>query len=397
MFTSKKAILLALFLLSLTQHTSAADRIILNNNDILRGTLVGARDGVALLRTQYAGVVPIRMTDIVDMETDGPVMVYLKDQTNVLGVIRKGRRDTLKLITADPANSRNLTMDQILTIGISPESDRAHLLQATQMSYPQGSAPAATDTAKADTASASSAPAKKAEPKTDPSKDAPQKTDLEAPKPPSWKGYLTAGYSLISGNTEKTTANTQITLERTIESMRYALNGRYNSSEENGEMTERKASASAKADYFLSDHHYLYATEEVKYDQFKDLDLMSATGVGFGWKLFHDDRKTLELEAGATYICETYEEAPTDTHMAGRGSIKAGYKLNHRINVTDTVIMYPSFEDAQYQITNEFQVHFKMDDHWGFCLTNLYEYDSTPAEKNKREDITTTVGVRYDF
>lgn len=379
----------------------AADRLVMHNADVLQGTIVGVRNGSLLLRTAYAGIIPIRMTEISEIETGAPVQVALKDKTTYTVMLRKDSARTVRLISSNPSFERSVYLDQIESIGIEPPSESFLVTDTVQFADPQPEntelpveieAPTLVDTHVPTNSAEAAVPDSANE--LDETADS---TTKSAKKKDDWRGYITAGLSFVSGNTEKETANGTIQMERDARPNRQAIKARYSSSEESGEMTERKGYLSLKADHFIRPHQYVYAMEELKYDQFKDLDLSTATGAGYGVEVWKDKRKSLDVELGGAYLHERYEDAADESRLAPRTAAKVGYNMTRRVELKNALVAFPSLDGGDYEYYNEATVHFKMDQHWGFNVVNIYEFDSDPADSNKKTDATTSMGVRYSF
>lgn len=64
-------------LLALTACTALADTVWLNNGDRITGTIAYKHNDRLLVKTRYAGTLPIRWSDVVTLETTQPIQLSI--------------------------------------------------------------------------------------------------------------------------------------------------------------------------------------------------------------------------------------------------------------------------------------------------------------------------------
>jgi putative salt-induced outer membrane protein YdiY len=125
------------------------------------------------------------------------------------------------------------------------------------------------------------------------------------PSPDEWgqsfayKTRLNVSGAWTSGNsrTDRGQADGEFTARSP--DVRYILSGKARREAISGEQTASNWLGSLKRDHFLLDpSHFIYARASLERDRFKDIDLRSTLGGGFGWQLLDNEVTKLTLGAG---------------------------------------------------------------------------------------------------
>ena len=120
-----------------------------------------------------------------------------------------------------------------------------------------------------------------------------------------WKGQADLGWLSNSGNSESTSLNAQLVLEK--ETVKWAhkidLSANGNTSEKNGEdeTTAEKYEVALKSDRKLDDRSYLYVLADYTDDRFSGYEFQASVGAGYGYKIIAEEDMTLMFEIGPGY------------------------------------------------------------------------------------------------
>jgi len=171
------------------------------------------------------------------------------------------------------------------------------------------------------------------------------------PTEPKWTGSVTAGGTLTTGNSETRAGNATADAELRREKDRFTLGFLWNYADEKNttpdwNLTDRRTSAKAKYDYFLSEKSYLLAQTSAEADEAADLDLRTTFGVGAGRQFREEEDFKLSGEIGLSYFIEEFETID-DEYLAARAAENVDWKIDERWNVLNTTEVFPSLEDSE--------------------------------------------------
>jgi len=216
--------------------------------------------------------------------------------------------------------------------------------------------------------------------------------------PPKWKGNVTLGANLQTGNTDRSTVSVGAEAIRKTEQDRFSLRFLLNYAEENDEITVRNTYGSSKYDYFFTKSWYGYLAVEMLNDKFRDLNLRTVVGPGVGYQIWDDPIKFLLFEIGVSYFSEDLKKGEDDNWITGRVAGNFSYTFWDKIIFSEQFIVYPSLENfGEYQLRNEAAVTSALGAKWALKFTNILEHDSDPPEGVKKSDLYWILALQYSF
>ena len=256
-------------ILSLLVGTRAfGDEVWLDNGDRLSGDVVRMENGVLLLKTPYAGEVSIQWKHVKKIRTDKDVDVILNDKSAVRGIIKtveEGRGEIKAEKILEPV---------------------AFELAQVNIINPR------------------------------------------APEPVlKLSGRVNVGVNKTGGNTDTQAIYGSGEVVARTEKNRYTFGGLVNKAEDDGEKTVDNATVYMKYDHFLSEKFYFVASGSGTKDDFRDLNLRSAVGLGLGYQFFETPIKNLSFEAGPSYVNEDFHVAEDNDYGAGRWAVNFDHYL----------------------------------------------------------------------
>jgi putative salt-induced outer membrane protein YdiY len=107
----------------------------------------------------------------------------------------------------------------------------------------------------------------------------------------SYRGSLTLGGSVTSGNTDTQAINGSGTLTVNKGWHRIILDGRANRGKADGQLTAKNAAGHIRWEYFLSKRAYISVIDFLEYDKFQKLTYRNTTIVGAGYDIL--DRRRI--------------------------------------------------------------------------------------------------------
>jgi putative salt-induced outer membrane protein YdiY len=218
-------------------------------------------------------------------------------------------------------------------------------------------------------------------------------------KPPgSWTGNFGAGGTIQTGNVERTSVSVGFDAKRIWEHDRFQFRFLHNYAEDTGNITSRNTFGAMKFDHFFTQDFFSALSLELLKDEFKDLNLRAIVGLGLGYRIWNDDIKTLELEAGATFFSEDLDAGEDDQFMAGRVGMTFSYKLLENLLFNDYLLYYPSFEEPkEYRLRNEASLVSQLGQGWSLKLTHIFDQNSDPAPGVEDKDQQFIFALQYSF
>ena len=261
---------IAIFFVLSAAH-AMADELWLKNGDHITGKVVRMENSMLLFTTSYAGEVSIKWEEITNIRTDKPIKVLLGDGSAAHGIVTPGEKGSARVKAAQIREPFTIDLAQVTVINPSP------------------------------------------------------------PKPPApaikLKGRANVGVSITSGNTDTKTFYGDAEAVARSKQNRFTIGGLYNNAEDHNVTTVKNATGYMKYDHFLTEKWYLYANLTGTKDQFKDLNLRSAAGLGVGYQFLETPLTNLLLEAGVSYVNEDFTVAEDESYPAGRWAVNFDHYL----------------------------------------------------------------------
>lgn len=328
-----------LFFIFLVFHSEvSADEIILKNGDRLTGTVTKLEEGVLTLKTEYSEPVKIRKEEIKSISTNEHVKIHLVGTKELKGKLKTDEEGHLSVESSIEREAAIIDWNKVKAINPTPVI------------------------------------------------------------PPKWKGNVTLGANLQTGNTDRTSVSVGAEAARKTDQDRFSLRFLHNYAEENDEITVRNTYGSLKYDYFFTRSLYGYLGVELLNDKFRDLNLRTVVGPGIGYQIWDDPIEILLFEAGVSYFSEDLKEGEDDHWITARLAGNFSYKIKDAIVFSEQFILYPSVgKIGEYQLRNEAGVTSALGARWALKFTNILEHDSDPPEGVKKSDLYWILALQYSF
>jgi putative salt-induced outer membrane protein YdiY len=316
----------------------SADEIILDNGDWLTGTVITLEEETLTLETNYSEPIKIKKTKILSITTDFPKEIHLLNGEVLKGKLSTQKRGILIVESSDERDETAVDWERVVALNPPPAA------------------------------------------------------------PSQWKGNVSLGAGLQTGNTDRTNLSFGTAAERKTEQDRFGLRFLFHYAEENNEISARNTFGALKYDYFFTDNIYGYLGIELLNDKFKDLNLRTVVGPGAGYQIWDDPEKFLSVEAGISYFSEDLRDGEDDSWITARLAGDFSYTIKETIIIYDKLIVYPSLEKfGEYTLRNEAAVKTDLGLGWAFRVSNILERDSDPPDGVRKHDLQWSMGLQYDF
>jgi putative salt-induced outer membrane protein YdiY len=312
-----------------------ADKINLENGDVVSGTVEKVIDGKLTFITDYAGAIVIPVSKIKEIHTDKPLEIHLST-----GEVLKGKIKTVE--------------DNKLMVEESPERTPTTIEMKNVASI--------------------------------------------NPPPVKWTGAVAAGGNLQSGNTDRASGFISAEAGRRTEKDRIKFRYLFNYGEEDDEVTTRNHYGEAKYDYFFTKKFFGYVGAELYNDRFKDTKLRTFVGPGVGYQVWEDPVKFLLLEAGLSYFNLDRYDGEDQDGLTARLGWDFRYNLLTWLIFTERLQFYPTIgEGGDYFFRNEAALNVPLSARWSLRVANIIDYNSNPTSGFKRTDVQYIGALQFSF
>jgi len=210
-----------------------------------------------------------------------------------------------------------------------------------------------------------------------------------------WRGDVELGYSLKEGNTKSKSLKTKIDTHYNRPLWQYDVIVQANSESSNKVTTEEEYRFSTQANRDLSETGYLLARSAYDKRRFSGFDYELSASMGYGYRVFTTDTRTLDLELAPGYRKQALENGHNEEGVILRAA------LAYQRQISDSATFTQSFsieagEDSAESIS-ETALKTAINSSLSLKLAYLVEYhDAVPAE-TKHADQETLISLVYAF
>jgi putative salt-induced outer membrane protein YdiY len=217
-------------------------------------------------------------------------------------------------------------------------------------------------------------------------------------KPSRWKGNFFLGGSIQTGNVELTSISGGAQAKREWEHDRLSMRAIHNYAEQDSKITSRNTFGAFKFDHFFSNGFYTLISTELLKDEFKNLNLRAIIGGGLGYRIWKNEVKSLEFEAGLTYFSEDVRVGEDERFLSARLASNFMYVFFENVTFEDHLLYYPNVEQvSEYRMRNEASLNTILMGNWSLKLTHIFDYNSNPTVNVKKADQTFLFSLQYNF
>ena len=224
---------------------------------------------------------------------------------------------------------------------------------------------------------------------------------------------LSAGLTVTDGNSETLGANAALKTEGEKAGLGSLLAGveatyaestvRNTSTDAEGavavsedkETTVENAKAFANVKKTLSPRTFALLDGSVLYDDIALIDYRAMLGPGLGVYLAKNDKRTLTLEAGPSYVWEKIDGESND-YLALRFAERHTCQISATAKLVQSLEYIPAAEDFDdYLLNGEIGVEASMTDRLSLKVALQDKYDNTPAADAERNDLSLIAGLGF--
>lgn len=355
----KPLVLLWVFLL-LAAFALNAEQVSLKNGDRLSGAIVSMDGKKLVLKTTYAGDVPIDWAEVSDFSSDKDSLVVTKaDKQLVSGTV-----------TSEGSNILVATAQGVQTV---PRAEVATMRSpADQAAYEKSLHPGMLE---------------------------------------GWTGGGNFGFALARGNSETTNLALGFNAERKTTKDAWIVNAAsvYSTDEKLGVTTANTFGGLIRYDRNISKRWFVYGLFSGMYDELQQLNYRFLPGAGLGFHAIATDRTILDLLGGFGYTRESYYNGTTNNLATATLGDELAYKITKTTTFTQNLYYLPSLNQPNYvpgpgqSHPDNYRANFsagiatKLNGYLTANANFLDQYVSQPVPGNKKNNVILTTGLGLTF
>ena len=217
----------------------------------------------------------------------------------------------------------------------------------------------------------------------------------------AWTGNAEFGFSNTTGNTQTTTANLKLDLDRTVGRLRHNLFGESFYAESDGIKSAERYLAGYKPSYFFTEKNYLFGILRYDRDKFSLISSRFNEVLGYGRQVLNNDFHTLdgEIGLGARQTIYVADRSTADARRydyilflglkySGKISDSTQFFETARIEGSEENTFVESVTGLQFQVIGNISTKIS--------YTTRYNSDITGA-RGDNMDTLTSIGLLYSF
>lgn len=337
-----------------------AEQVSLKNGDHLSGSIVSMDGKKLVLKTSYAGEVPIDWAEVSQFSSDKDTLVITKSD----GQLVSGT------VTSEGSDIMVATAQGVQRV---PRTDVATMRSpADQAAYEKSLHPGMLE---------------------------------------GWSGGSNFGLALARGNSETTNVALGFNAVRKTTNDEWTINAVQLFAQDNKLNTTSANSflGLIRYDRNISKRWFVYGIFTGMYDELQELNYRFMPGAGLGFYAIATDRTTLDLLGGFGYTRESYYNGTVNNLATATLGDEFAYKITKNTIFTQSLYYLPSLNQPVYvpgpgqSNPSNYRINFtagiatKLNSWMTVNANYLDQYVSQPVPGNKKNNIVLTTGIGITF
>jgi len=222
-------------------------------------------------------------------------------------------------------------------------------------------------------------------------------------EPPHWKGDVSLGLSLTSGNSQASNLSFTFAADGPINksnTMMWTNKAIYLFGEMAGETSAESLLVSSRVDWQHAARLYSYYELQGIRDRFKNYSSRILPAVGVGYKIIAQETVTLGLDGGlAQVFTKYYDTGDNDSYTAFKIGEQLVWKLTETSEFNEKLELLPRISDlGWYFLRLESNLIAALAKSWSVKLTFIDTYDSHPVGPGiKKNDVAFIAALSRKF
>ena len=348
-------IMACMLLLGIAQITHA-DQVILKNGDIISGRVVKKSGNTLTFNTSYAGDIKIRWQEVSTLTTDKPVTTLLDNDSYLNASMLPADQGNVRL-TGNDAEKKGTQQDDIDSQAIN---NQPYGLNDILYINP---------------------------------------TPEESGRGYRYTGRANFAFNNTSGNSSNEQWHLDGEIQKRAKAYRYTLGGEGNRSSDNHTRSVSNSRLYASYDSFYTKTDFLYMHGALENDRFKDIQLRSVAGAGYGYQVYETETTKLSLKGGPDLVSVNRYVADSENFLALGWHVDFNHKVQRfPVDVFHVQDGYRGF-DSSGDIVLKTRTGLRIPLRQGLVATAQYNFDweSNPAPTRGNSDRQFLIGIGYMY
>ncbi|MBI3896195.1 MAG: DUF481 domain-containing protein [Acidobacteria bacterium] len=332
-----------------------ADIVMLENGDRLTGVIVKSDQETLSFDSEYAGVVTLPWSAVTEVESSTPVYVGIEGGQIAVGPVEtSGGR--YEIVTENAGTI--IVAKEVIEFIRSAEEQAAYELEIERFRNPR-------------------------------------LTDL-------WTGHVNFGYAQARGNSDTQTINFGANASRvtTRDRIGVTFTSVYAANDTLGESVVTANAMRGGINYNLNlrPRWFVFASTDLEFDEFQDLDLRFAPAWGFGYKAANTERTKFDFFGGASLNREFFSTGLDRT--SGEGLFGEEFVFNYSSvgSLQQKLSVYPNLSDVGvFRVSFDTTADTRLNQWLSWQVSLSDRYLSNPVTGRKKNDVLLTTGLRINF
>jgi putative salt-induced outer membrane protein len=226
---------------------------------------------------------------------------------------------------------------------------------------------------------------------------APAPKKLAAPVSNPWQSMVSAGLTVVRGNTDTTLASADFFTQKKTPTDEYKLGAGGAYGEQNSSETINNYKAFGQWNHLFTDRFYDYVRVEGLRDFIADVDYRLTVGPGVGYYLLKETNTTLAVEAGGNFEAQKLG-GEDQTFGTMRLDERFEHKFGDRARLWQNVEIFPQVDKWDNYVIN-FEIGIEAAISKTLSLKTYLDdsYANRPAAAHLKNDMKIVAGVAYKF
>jgi len=143
----------------------------------------------------------------------------------------------------------------------------------------------------------------------------------------TYKGRVALAASATRGNSSASSLHGEAAFHARAKRHRYGLRAQVDHAKDTGQTVTSNWRLSGNYDYFLDPKRFVYGRGFVTRDRFRDINLRTSAGAGYGWQIYDSDRTRLAIRTGVDVVSTRHNDDSRDTYPAFGWGLHYSHKL----------------------------------------------------------------------
>jgi len=212
-----------------------------------------------------------------------------------------------------------------------------------------------------------------------------------------WVRSATVGLNATSGNSDTLMVGASAEAEKeTLDDLwRFTVGGAYGETE--GDKTAENAKAVGRYERNLGERMFVSGTGEIGYDSIADVDYRIILSPALGYYLIRNERMSLSVEAGPSYVFERVGGVDDD-YLALRLADRFEYKLSENAQIWQATEYIAEFSDFDnFLLKSEVGAEALLRANLSLSLIVQHTYDNVPAPGLDESDLSILTALSFKF